>query len=643
MAEPVKLTRGSRLTVWASVCIVVAALYLAQEVLIPLALAVLFTFVLAPLVARLERLRVPRVPAVLVVVLLALGLFGGLGWLVQRQFVATAEQLPTYTDQIRAKLQRMGRFGNEVWQSASNVQRTVRAVMPQGPAGAHAGTPTLTAATPENPVPVRMHPAPGSPVGTVLGYVGAALSPLATAGMVVVFVIFMLLNREDLRDRLIRLLAGGRQQVTVTTAAIDDAATRVSRYLLMQLIVNATYGLTVAAGLWVIGRFSAEGSFPSVLLWGLLCCVLRFIPYVGPWIAAAFPVALSFAMFRSTGIFASTLLLFVVIELWSNNMMEPWLYGSSTGMSEVAILLSAVFWTWLWGPIGLLMSTPLTVILVVLGKYVPALRFLDILLGDEPVLDPPTRLYQRLLARDGDEANDLAHELLAGRGIDAVYDEVLVPALGLAERDRRRRRLDPERHGYIRERMREIISDLAEADRLEEVRRQADAAVATAKGEAADVTSESTPMAAAQLGPTGEPVCVVCLPAEDVDDELAGCMLTELLERRGYRAVAASPEHLASEMLDRVSRERADLVCVSALPPAAIPHSRYLVKRLLLRFPEMPTLVGLWTEKGDPDRAKARISPERPVAVATTLADAVHELDQMARTVAVRGATPRSA
>ena len=423
MAEQVKLIRSYRLTVWASVCIVVGALYVAQDVLIPLALAILFTFLLAPVVRRLERVLRHRLPAVLIVVLLSLGLLGGLAWLVQRQFVATAEQLPTYTEQIRAKLQRMGRLGSGILQSAMNVQQTFQAVTHPAAAGRMegpaAGTRPARGAAgghAENPLPVRDYPAPASPISTVIEYVGVALSPLATAGMVIVFVIFMLMTREDLRDRLIRLLAGGRQHVTLTTAAIDDAATRISRYLLMQLIVNATYGLAVAISLWVIGRFSAEGSFPSVLLWGLLCCVLRFIPYVGPWIAAAFPIALSFAMFRSSGVFVATVLLFVVIELWSNNMMEPWLYGSSTGMSEVAILVSAVFWTWLWGPIGLLMSTPLTVVLVVLGKHVRGLRFLDILLGDEPVLDPPTRLYQRLLARDGDEANELAHELLAERG-----------------------------------------------------------------------------------------------------------------------------------------------------------------------------------------------------------------------------------
>jgi hypothetical protein len=263
------------------------------------------------------------------------------------------------------------------------------------------------------------------------------------------------------------------------------------------------------------------------------------------------------------------------------------------------------------------------------------------------VLDPPTRLYQRLLARDGDEANELAHELLAERGIDAVYDGVLVPVLGIAERARRRRRLDPERHEYMRRRIREMIDDLAETARLQEVRRQADAAVAAAKGEvpepAADASPGATVTAVAPTGRGGEPVCVACLPAEDVDDELAGCMLAELLERRGYRAVAASPGHLASEMLDRVAAERADIVCVSALPPAAISHSRYLVKRLHLRFPDMPTLVGLWTDEGDADRAKARITPGRPVQIATTLAEAVHELDQMSRAVVVQAPTSRSA
>src|SRR3954453_2419380 len=239
----------------------------------------------------------------------------------------------------------------------------------------------------------------------------------------------MLLGREDLRDRVIRLIGQGR--INVTTQAMDEAATRISRYLIAQCIVNGTYGLAISLGLWLIGLTFGHNSpgFPNWFLWGLLTAILRFIPYIGPWIGAAFPIVLSLAVYHGMGVPLAVVGMFLVIELISNNFMEPWLYGSSTGISTVAILVAAVFWTWLWGPVGLLLSTALTVVLVVMGKYIPPLRFLDILLGDEAPLTPSARVYQRLLALDQEEAMELVRESLQESTLEQLYDEVLLPAL----------------------------------------------------------------------------------------------------------------------------------------------------------------------------------------------------------------------
>ncbi len=288
-----------------------------------------------------------------------------------------------------------------------------------------AGRPAVPEFSPENPFPVREYSLPSSPLQLVGQSMARLSGPLAMTGLIIVFVIFMLLNRKDLRDRMIRLVGHGR--LNVTTQALDDAATRISRYLLMQTAINGIYGICVGVGLWIIGAFSAEGRFPNVLLWALLAAVLRFVPYLGPIIGAAVPVVLSLAAFNSAGIFAATLSMYVGFEVVTSNVLEPWLYGSRTGLSVMAILVAAVFWTWLWGPIGLLLSTPLTVCLVVLGKYVPHLGFLDVVLGDEPVLEPWARVYQRLLSLDQEEAGELLHDWRKEKGLEYVYDEILVP------------------------------------------------------------------------------------------------------------------------------------------------------------------------------------------------------------------------
>jgi hypothetical protein len=324
----------------------------------------------------------------------------------------------------------------------------------------------------------------------VLGtYLGTLLGPLGTAGIVIVFVIFMLIGREDLRDRIIRLVGEG--QLNITTQALDDAATRISRYLVAQAIVNGSYGAAISLGLWLIGVTLADGWFPSFVLWGLLCALLRFIPYIGPWIAAAFPLILSLAVYPGYSVFFAVAGMFIIVELLSNNFMEPWLYGSSTGMSAVAVLVAAVFWTWLWGPIGLLLSTPLTVCIVVVGKYVPQFRFFDILLGDQPVLSPAERIYQRLLAMDAEEAADVAEEQLESSSLEAVYDQVLLPALAMAEQDRHADQLDDRRGLFIRDALRDIIDELHELELARVARRAADQTLRVARNQPLAATDSS--------------------------------------------------------------------------------------------------------------------------------------------------------
>jgi predicted PurR-regulated permease PerM len=728
--------KSSRFIVMASVCVVVAALYFAQEVLIPLALSLLLCFLLAPLVTRLERYRVGRAPAVVLVVCGVATVLVLLGWVVTAQMLNLADRLPEYQGEIVAKVERAkARFGGgggvteKLGQVAKEIeQATTRpATQPTTqdstrPAEASAATapaaprppkdpvrqlvddPVGAAArevtssppkeappagtTKTNPLWVVALPAPVSPVKTLGAYVGYVASPLGTAGLVLVFVVFILIQREDLRDRMIRLV--GHQDLNVTTTALDDAAGRISRYLMAQAIVNGTYGVAIAVGLWLIGHFVGGAPFPSFVIWGLLCAVLRFIPYIGPWIASIFPITLSLAVYHGFGVFIWTTGLFVFIELLSNNLMEPYLYGASTGMSTVAVLVSAVFWTWLWGPVGLLMATPLTVVLVVIGKYVPQMRFLDILLGDEPVLEPPERVYQRLLAMDQEEATELARDYLKEMDLERVYDEVLNPALSLAEQDRHRGRLDEQRQVFIRRALRDMIEELGDEWRLRQDRTDAEAmksaaavTVAAAKGTgvmesgSAPVLQQLLPAAltgdhgtdnGAMPGGNGHPaaaapdapdtpeerapavrvpkdctVNVVITPAHDEADEISGLMLAQVLEFRGYCAFAQSVTKLASELVEAVETKGAHVVVVSAMPPAAVAHSRYLCKRLHARFPEINMVVGLWTMRGDVKKAKDRVTCIGTVQVATTFKAALEQVGQMAQPVIVAADAARTA
>jgi predicted PurR-regulated permease PerM len=665
--------RTNRFLVLATVLAAVAVLYFAQDVLIPITLAMLLTFLLAPAVNYLEQYKFPRPAAVLTVVLVCCTVLAVLGWVVAGQLAHLAGSLEEYRGNIEHKVEALRPSGGGTFSKLSNFGRdlqkklekpTTQTTQPADLVAeelkTHAGVTELpkpgtvpnpaTHPTEDNPLPVAVVQPKPSNAQALMTYAGMILGPLGTFGIVIVFVIFMLLRREDLRDRVIRLIGHG--SLTVTTQALDDAAERISRYLLMQSIVNGTYGVAIGIGLWLIG-------IPNAFLWGLLCAVLRFIPYIGPWIASAFPILLSIAVFPDNRHLVYTIGLFVVIELISNNVMEPWLYGSSTGMSEVAILVSAVFWTWLWGPVGLLMSTPLTVCLVVLGKYVPQLSFLDVMLGDEPPLEPHMRYYQRLLAMDDEEAEGLVDEYLEEMPLEDVYDTVIIPALALAEEDRHKGDLDDSRQKFIREAVREHIEHLGERRvELEETAarsatlERADAVVDTAKGQsAAGGNGKARRGKSASVDEAGEKpkkrqfkpppitgtkeIRVLCLPARDDADEIVAHMLAQCLDIRGYSAEAVAVTALASEMVEKVATEDAHIAVVSSLPPAAINHARYLCKRLHQRFPDLPLAVGLWRTRTDLKRAKARIACDESVQVVSSLCRMIDLVDQLAQPVKV--------
>ncbi len=434
--------------------LITAALYFGRDVLIPLALAILISFILAPLVTRLQAIRLGRVPAVLLVVILVFGAVGALGWTMGRQLVSFAETLPRYEQNIRAKTSLLRGGGTAALDQARKTVEHFRedlGVAPPPGSGARAGGEKPRAAS-AAPVPVTVVEPPESPLTVLRTTLVPLLGPLGTAGLVFIFVIFMLIQREDLRDRLLRLLGQGR--LNASTQALDEAAQRVSRYLLMQSLINGGTGIAVGLGLFFIG-------VPNALLWGLFAAVLRFIPYVGPWVAASLPTLISLAVFPGWEKPLLTLGLFLLIELISNNVVEPLVYGSETGISTLGILVSAVFWTWLWGPVGLLMATPLTVCLVVIGRYVPQLQFLDVLLGDQPPLPLEAQVYHRLLAMDSEEAGALVEGCVQEKNVAELYDGVLIPALILAERDRHRGKLSPEREEFVASTVRDWIDDFA--------------------------------------------------------------------------------------------------------------------------------------------------------------------------------------
>jgi predicted PurR-regulated permease PerM len=611
--------------------LVIAALYIGRDIFVPLALAVLLSFMLAPLVSWLQRHRVPRIPAVVGVVVMAFVVVGGFGFVVAGQLTQLAENLPDYQSNIQAKIRAIkigggpdGLFGrvSEMLQELSD-----EVVRPSEPVarGENLPPPSLGGAKGPEPIPVAIVEPDLSPIRIVETVIGPLIAPSVTFGIVVVFVIFILVQRQDLRDRLIRLASAG--DLNRTTQALEDAGSRVAKYLLTQVVLNLSYGIPVGIGLWLIG-------VPNALLWGMLAVVFRFVPYIGPILAATFPIALSIAVAPGWTMLLWTVALFVSLELVSNNFLEPWLYGAKTGLSPLAIIVAVIFWTWLWGPVGLLLSTPLTVCLVVLGRRVPQFAFLEVLLGSEPVLTPAESLHQRLLALNPDEATENAEEYLEDHSLEEFYDEVAIPALVSVERDRARGALDDNRRSMVVDGIVTLIDNLSDVE-------DKPAAVAEADEPEAATRIEALPKG--PLSPGWHERQVLCVGARGNVDDAAAAILAQLLERRGIGArvlswVDASPANLA-----RVEIEGIQMVCLLYLNENSIAHARYLVRRMRRRMPAIPMLVAFLSLRADQAAQESAVKATKADVVSTSLIDALDQISAAEReTEALALGTPKA-
>jgi predicted PurR-regulated permease PerM len=544
--------RGAALVNMAVAALIIAALYVGREIFVPIALAILLSFVLAPFVIRLHSWRIPRTASVLIVVFFGFAVIFSLGGLMVSQATHLAARLPRYQQTLSDKVESIRGLmgGSGTLEQASTVLEELGAQLEHGNT---AGQPDeglgRQGSQRATPIPVEVkQPDPGG-LTTLAKIIEPLLSPLTTTGVVVIFVAFFLLQREDLRNRLVRLAGSG--DIQRTTAALDDAGKRLSKLFLTQLIFNAVFGLAIGVGLELIG-------VPSAPLWGLMAMILRFVPYIGTLISAVFPLILAAAVGSGWQMLVLTALLFVFLEFLAGQVIEPLIYGHSSGLSPVAIILSASFWTWLWGPIGLVMATPLTVCLVVAGRHVERLKFLEIMLGDRPPLKPPQLLYQRLLAADSLEAAEQAHDFLKEASLENYCDTILIEGLRLAEADRLLGHLDEERLDRIASTVRELVTDLeaqhhaGDAPSLD-LSTNPGAAIAIEQAMAQRRSSEEN------RGPSR---AVLCIPGSDKIDEAAALVLAYLLRRRGIGAAAEEADALSMSKFFSLDMADTSLACV---------------------------------------------------------------------------------
>jgi predicted PurR-regulated permease PerM len=584
---PPEVHTQSFLNVLASTVLVIASLYWARAVFVPLALALMLTFLLQPIVAVLHRRGLGHTPAAILVVMLLALLLGAIGWMAVTQLSNLTSELPRYQDNLRQKLEDLqhaseggvfGKIQETVAELSRNFQRR-----------------QLPATGPQEPIEVS------PPWSSLISYVPSFLGLLVDAGLVLVLLLFMLIAYRDLRDRLFRLVGYGR--VTVTTKALEEAGRRISRSLRMQAIVNGTYGSALGLGLFGLG-------VPYALMWGLFAGMLRFIPYIGPAVGALMPIALSMAVFAG---WVKPLLvggLFVLVEIATNALLEPLLYSRGAGVSQVAILMSIAFWAWLWGPVGLLLATPLTVCLGVLGKYVPYLTFLEVLLSDEPVTEL-NRYYQRLVAGDQDGATEIVEELLETQTLLEVYEGVLIPALYYTKQDQLRGNLTAEEAHAIYQATHELMDDLSTAQ-------------ATPSADAVPSAPEED--TAAALPPK---VHILGCPAHDEADELALRMLQHGLDPRRFEVEVTKAALLAAEVVSLVEQTTPTLVCIGLVPPGGFAQTRYLCKRLRARFPTLPIVVGCWSGIRDETEHLARLRLDSFMQVGTTLLKTCEQIMQV--------------
>jgi predicted PurR-regulated permease PerM len=581
--------------------LIVATLYFGRAVLVPVVLALLLAFFIAPLVELLRRVRLGQVPSVLLAVVLALGVVLAIGGVIGTQVAELSTDIPKYVNTVETKIAsvraytvgRLSHLADTIGvRHAAPGPATPDTSTSVPPGQLNKSTEGLPQGAPGAALPAQSAASSSSgPLALAERYLSPILSPLATFGIVFVVAVFALLQREDLRDRLIRLV--GSSDLHRTTLAIDDGGRRLSRYFLTQLSVNAAFGVVIGIGLLLIG-------VPNPILWGILSALLRFVPYVGSFISAVLPMALAAAVEPGWSMVLWTLGLYGVVEGVTGQVIEPMLYGHSTGLSPFSVVVAAIFWSWLWGPIGLILSTPLTLCLVVLGRHVKRLEFLDVMLGDRPALTPIESLYQRILAGDADEAEAHAELLLKERSLTTYYAVVVLKALQLAANDSQRGVLDHEQLDRIKSAVTAVVSGLASHDDKDPPPAKGDkGAVGPADAEE-DLPHNPHPedvdppdsLPAAWRGPSA----VLCIAGRGPLDEAAASMLNQLLGKHGLNSRLVSYAFVSREGIDQLDVTGVAMACVSYLDISGNPaHLRYLMRRLRQKLPKgAPILVGLW-------------------------------------------------
>jgi predicted PurR-regulated permease PerM len=606
--------------------LVILTLYFARDLLAPMAFALVLNFLLSPAVALLERWRLSRSVAVVLVILIFFSGLAVTGWVVARQLVHVAELLPDYRENIQNKLDSLHTpIGGAAGKAITSLEQMTEDLSSH--AGASIAPPELESALPtarqrrhrqaapqtalpdknatvQQPTPVQVVEPPVSVTRYLQDIFSPILRPLAACGIVMVFTVYMLMNREDLRNRL--LLLAGMGRLSVMTRALRDAAERISTYLVWQFATNVLFGLLFGIGLSLIG-------VPDATLWGALAAILRYIPYVGTGIAGLLPVIFSVAIFPHWREVLEIVALYGVLEFATANFFEPWLYGSRTGISALALLASAIFWTLLWGWPGLVLSTPLTVCLIVLGRHVPQLRFLHVLLGEDAELAPEAKFYERLLAMDQNEAHSIADRFLSERPLIDFYDVVLLPALGLVEQDRHRGSFDEKRGEYLLLSTTELVAELSEY--------KSEVSAGAPENASTTVTN-----AERETQHRGSPV--ICIPAGDQADELTAMVLAQLLEQRFHNTLLLPTSSVTEEILERLGQDPGTILCISALPPFVFTQTRTLCQRIREQLPENRILVGLWQSAQSPETMRERFGSARPDRVVTTLTAALTQIEQ---------------
>ncbi len=590
--------------------VAVAVLYLAGSVLIPITLAVLLSFLLAPLVNLLRRLYFGRVLSVFVSVLLALTIILALGGLLGTQLAGLAEEVPRYALTIQQKIDTLQQLlASRITGLALGFEHKPRPanVVPKAAPGASLNA--RPSAEGQKPVQVEVLQPDMTAIELARRIVTPVVEPLSTTAIVLIFSIFMLLQREDLRDRMIRLF--GSSDLHRTTVAMNDAARRLSRYLLTQLAVNISFGVVIGCGLGIIG-------IPSPVMWGILGALLRFVPYVGAPISAVMPLMLAAAIDPGWTPVLWTAALYFTVELILGQAIEPLVYGRRTGLSPFAVVMAATFWTWLWGPIGLILSTPLTLCLVVLGRHVARLEFLEVLLGDRPPLTPVQSFYQRMLAGDPDAVRDQAEILLKDQSLTSYYDDVVLSGLRLAVADAERGALSPVHLARIRGSVHGLIEDLDD-------------------DETPPPAAKSEEIAAPRLASGGDVHTggVLCIAGRGPFDEEASTMLMQLLERRELPSRVVPHAACARATIGSLDVSGVAMVCISYVATTGNPaHLRYLMRRLRRRLPAgIPILVGFWPEEEEilhDERLRAAVGAD---FYASSLADAVETCLMASRAV----------